>query len=109
MSGSSGSIAICVPGPVHPRGGGRLAAGAALWGRGIAHEAARAVVEDGFYRLGLAEIVAITTPPNRRSWRLMERLGMVRDAGGDFDHPGVPEGHRLQRHILYRLPRPASR
>jgi RimJ/RimL family protein N-acetyltransferase len=75
------------------------------WGRGIAFEAARAVMGDGFYRLDLSEIVAITTPPNTRSWRLMERLGMVRDVDGDFDHPGVPEGHRLRRHMLYRARR----
>jgi RimJ/RimL family protein N-acetyltransferase len=78
------------------------------WGRGFAYEAARAAIEDGFYRVGLAEIVAITTPPNFRSWRLMERLGMVRDVGGDFDHPRVPEGHRLRRHVLYRLRRPRN-
>jgi RimJ/RimL family protein N-acetyltransferase len=75
------------------------------WGRGIAYEAARAVIEDGFCRLRLGEIVAITTPANRRSWRLMERLGMVRDIVGDFDHPRVPVGHRLVRHVLYRLRR----
>ena len=74
-----------------------------FWGRGIAYEAARAVIEDGFARLGLAEIVAITTPPNRSSWRLMERLGMVRDREGDFDHPRVPDRHPLKRHVLYRL------
>lgn len=73
-----------------------------FWGRGIAFEAARATIEDGFARLGLAEIVAITTPPNRLSWRLMERLGMVRDRDGDFDHPRVPDGHPLKRHVLYR-------
>jgi RimJ/RimL family protein N-acetyltransferase len=33
----------------------------------------------------------------------MERLGMVRDGG--FDHPGVPEGHPMRRHLLYRLSR----
>jgi RimJ/RimL family protein N-acetyltransferase len=75
------------------------------WGRGIAYEAARAAIEDGFCRLGLAEIVAITTPANRRSWRLMERLGMARDVDGDFDHPLVPDGHRLKRHVLYRIRR----
>lgn len=73
------------------------------WGQGIAYEAARAVIEDGFYRLGLAEIVAVTTPANRRSWRLMERLGMVRDIDGDFDHPRVPQNHPLVRHVLYRI------
>jgi RimJ/RimL family protein N-acetyltransferase len=75
------------------------------WGRGIAYEAARAAVEDGFYRLGLTEIVAITTPANSRSWRLMERLGMVREVDGDFDHPLVPRGHPLVRHVLYRARR----
>jgi RimJ/RimL family protein N-acetyltransferase len=76
------------------------------WGQGYACEAARAVIEDGFSRLGLAEIVAITTPANTRSWQLMERLGMVRDIAGDFDHPRVPAEHRLVRHVLYRLRRP---
>ena len=76
------------------------------WGRGYAYEAARAVIEDGFSRLGFAEIVAITTPANTRSWQLMERLGMVRDVAGDFDHPRVPAGHPLVRHLLYRLLRP---
>ena len=76
------------------------------WGQGIAQEAARAAIEDGFYRAALSEIVAITTPPNKRSWRLMERLGMAREFGGDFDHPRVPEGHPLVRHMLYRIRRP---
>jgi RimJ/RimL family protein N-acetyltransferase len=73
------------------------------WGRGLAYEGARAAIEDGFYRLEFSEIVAVTTPPNQRSWRLMERLGMVPDPDGDFDHPRVPEGHPLLRHVLYRL------
>jgi ribosomal-protein-alanine N-acetyltransferase len=75
------------------------------WGRGYAHEAARAAIEDGFTRIGLTEIVAVTVPANRRSWGLMERLGMVRDREGDFDHPRVPDGHPLQRHVLYRIRR----
>jgi hypothetical protein len=28
---------------------------------------------------------------------------MTRDVPGDFDHPKVPEGHPLRRHVLYRL------
>jgi len=35
----------------------------------------------------------------------MERLGMTRDPSEDFDHPAVPEGHPLRRHVLYRLRR----
>ena len=30
---------------------------------------------------------------------------MMRDAGGDFDHPRLPVGHALRRHILYRSTR----
>jgi RimJ/RimL family protein N-acetyltransferase len=74
----------------------------AYWGRGYAIEGARAALDYGFGRLGLDEIVAFTVPANRRSWRLMERLGMTRDPDADFDHPAVPEGHALRRHILYR-------
>ncbi|MFZ2005000.1 MAG: GNAT family N-acetyltransferase [Stellaceae bacterium] len=75
------------------------------WGKGYALEAARAAVEDGFFRLRLDEIVAITVVGNQRSRRVMERLGMTRDVDGDFDHPRVPEGHPLVRHVLYRLRR----
>lgn len=79
-----------------------------FWGKGYAYEAARAAIEDGFFRLGLDEIVAFTVPANRGSWGLMERLGMTRDPAEDFDHPAMPEGHPLRRHVLYRL-RPARR
>jgi RimJ/RimL family protein N-acetyltransferase len=75
------------------------------WGRGYATEAARAVIDDGFGRLGLGEIVAFTVPANRRSWGVMERLGMRRDPAEDFDHPGLAEGHMLRRHVLYRIRR----
>jgi RimJ/RimL family protein N-acetyltransferase len=73
------------------------------WGRGYATEAARAVLDDGFGRLGLSEIVSFTVPANSRSWRVMQRLGMTRDPMDDFDHPSIPEGHALRRHMLYRL------
>lgn len=79
----------------------------AHWGRGYATEAARAAVADGFARVGLEEIVSFTAVVNERSQAVMRRLGMTRDPGEDFDHPGLPEGHRLRRHVLYRLPRPA--
>jgi ribosomal-protein-alanine N-acetyltransferase len=75
------------------------------WGNGYATEAARAAIQDGFDRLGLAEIVAVTALPNLPSQRVMQRLGMTRDI--EYDHPRLPEGHPLRRHILYRLPRGA--
>ncbi len=80
-----------------------LARGA--WGHGYATEGARAVLSDGFERHGLDEIVSFTVPANVRSWRVMERLGMTHDPADDFDHPMFPLGHRLCRHVLYRLSR----
>jgi ribosomal-protein-alanine N-acetyltransferase len=81
--------------------GWRLAA--EHWGHGYASEAARAAVAFGFERVGLKEIVAFTVPANVRSRRVMERIGMTRNPADDFDHPRVPEGHRLRRHVLYRI------
>jgi RimJ/RimL family protein N-acetyltransferase len=49
-------------------------------GHGYATEAAGAVLELGFGRLGLHRIVAECDPRNVPSWRLMERLGMRREA-----------------------------
>lgn len=75
------------------------------WGCGLATEGARAVVRHSFETLGLNEVVSFTVPANVRSRRVMEKLGMVRDPADDFDHPNLPEGHALKRHVLYRLSR----
>jgi ribosomal-protein-alanine N-acetyltransferase len=81
---------------------------AAHWGHGYATEAARAVIAHAFGPIGLQELVSMTVLQNERSWRVMERLGMTRSASDDFDHPRLPEGHPLRRHILYRLRAPAD-
>jgi RimJ/RimL family protein N-acetyltransferase len=75
------------------------------WGKGYASEAARAVVGFGFDELRLDEIVSFTYVGNDRSRRVMERIGMTRDPADDFQHPVLPEGHRLRHHVLYRLRR----
>ena len=75
----------------------------AHWGRGYATEAARASLAFGFDHVGLDEIVSFTVPANARSIAVMERLGMSHDPADDFDHPSLPEGHPLRRHVLYRL------
>jgi ribosomal-protein-alanine N-acetyltransferase len=75
------------------------------WGHGYAPEGARAAIADGFERLGLDEIVSMTSVGNDRSRRVMEKLGLTRDPADDFDHPSMPPGHRLVRHVLYRLRR----
>jgi RimJ/RimL family protein N-acetyltransferase len=75
------------------------------WGRGFAPEAARAALRFGFEEIGLDEIDSFTVPANTKSRRVMEKIGMGHDPADDFDHPGLPAGHPLQRHVLYRLRR----
>ncbi|MGD0543171.1 MAG: GNAT family N-acetyltransferase [Candidatus Acidiferrales bacterium] len=72
------------------------------WGRGLATEAAQAVVKYGFDELALDELVSFTVPQNMRSRRVMEKIGMTHNAADDFDHPNLPEGHPLRRHVMYR-------
>lgn len=74
------------------------------WGAGYATEAARAALDYGFARVGLAEVVSFTAIANVRSRAVMQRLGMTHDEADDFDHPSLTVGHRLRRHVLYRLP-----
>jgi RimJ/RimL family protein N-acetyltransferase len=71
------------------------------WGAGYAVEAARAVMADGFARYDIAEILAFTGATNWRSQAVMQRLGMVRMADRDFDHPALAPDHPLRRHIVY--------
>jgi ribosomal-protein-alanine N-acetyltransferase len=49
-------------------------------GQGLATEAVRALVTFGFESMGLHRIYARTGSRNTRSWRLMERIGMRREA-----------------------------
>jgi RimJ/RimL family protein N-acetyltransferase len=75
------------------------------WGRGYASEAAAASLRFAFENLRLQQIVAFTVPLNKRSMRVMERIGMSRDPADDFEHPKLPPGHPLRRHVLYRVSR----
>ena len=72
------------------------------WNHGYATEAASALMQFGFDALGMEEIVSVTAAINLRSQRVMEKLGMTRDVHGDFLHPRVPKGHRIEPHVLYR-------
>lgn len=49
------------------------------WGRGLATEAARAVVDWGFPNFKLHKVYARAHVDNKPSWRVMERLGMTRE------------------------------
>ena len=74
-----------------------------FWGSGLATEAARSAIDDGFDRLRFEEIVSFTSGINVRSRRVMEKLGMTHDPVDDFEHPSVAPGDPLRPHVLYRL------
>ena len=74
------------------------------WGKGLVTEAARTLLAYDFGKLGLNQIVSFAVHNNIRSTAVMERIGMHRVEGSDFDHPSVPDTHpHLRRHVLYRL------
>jgi ribosomal-protein-alanine N-acetyltransferase len=53
-------------------------------GQNYAVEAAERFLSYGFEDLKLEEIVAVTRPENRASWRTMEKIGMTYDYTGSF-------------------------
>ena len=59
----------------------------------------------GFECLELREIVAYTLPANKRSRRVIEKIGLV--FSEEFDHPLIAEGHPMRRQVLYRISRSA--
>lgn len=73
------------------------------WGQGLATEGAREIVRFAFEPIGMRDLVSFTVPANVRSRRVMEKLGMTHNPADDFDHPALPAGHPMRRHVLYRL------
>lgn len=73
------------------------------WGKGYAPEAAKAVLDYAFTSLKLDKIVSFTVPENKKSIRVMQKIGMQRNSSEDFHHPKLPKDHRLSRHVLYRI------
>jgi RimJ/RimL family protein N-acetyltransferase len=94
------AVSSTLPFPPAVEVGWRLAQ--PFWGHGFATEAAAAALKFGFETVGLGEIVAMTSVRNVRSRRVMERLGMARDPGDDFEHPSIAVD-ALRAHVLYRL------
>jgi [ribosomal protein S5]-alanine N-acetyltransferase len=64
------------------------------WGRGLATEIALECVRIGFDPLGFRSLVAITTPDNLASQRVMTKTGLVYER--DIVHAGTP-------HVLFRI------
>lgn len=71
-----------------------------VWGRGIAAEAATAVCDWGFREYGLARISAWADSRNRRSVRVMEKLGMTYE--GRHRSSDIGRGERLDE-VVYAV------
>lgn len=65
------------------------------WGKGFTHEAARALTEFGFDKMGLNKVEASIVPDNFQSQRVLEKLGMTRE--------GVARQHFLMKGELIDL------
>lgn len=72
-------------------------------GKGLAREAATLALDAAFGPIGLDRVVSFAVPANAASWRLMERLEMRHL--GQFDHPRLPKGDLLRRHVVYAISR----
>lgn len=73
------------------------------WGKGYATEAAHACLRFAFEQMKHSEIVAMTTPQNTPSQKVMQRIGMTYNPDDDFDHPLLALDAPLLRHVLYRI------
>ncbi len=67
------------------------------WRQGLATEAARAALQDGFERARLARVVAVAQAANRASIHVMEKLGMKYER--EMVHRGIDV-------LLYAVNRP---
>jgi RimJ/RimL family protein N-acetyltransferase len=70
----------------------------ARWNQGLATEAARAALRDGFERAGLRRIVSVAMPENKASIHIMEKLGMR------FERETTHRGFSV---VMYAIAKPA--
>ena len=71
-----------------------------VWNQGYATEAAKACLQYGFINLNIKEIYSFTAAINKRSERIMQKIGLQKI--GEFDHPNIISENRLCRHVLYK-------
>jgi ribosomal-protein-alanine N-acetyltransferase len=69
------------------------------WGKGLATEAARAVMDYGFRTFKFPRLISVTQPENRQSIRIMEKLGM------EFNCQFIGDGIEL---VCYAKPNPVA-
>jgi [ribosomal protein S5]-alanine N-acetyltransferase len=73
----------------------------AAWGRGLATEAARAIMAQAFGPWGLDRVIAVVKPDHRASRRVLEKAGLT--------HAGERAAYRQPRMLLYEARRPVPR
>lgn len=71
------------------------------WNLGYATEAAKACIDYARSRRMFDKIYSFTSVSNLRSERVMQKIGM--EHKGFFQHPSLPDGHRLKEHTFYKL------
>lgn len=78
-----------------------------FWGQGLMTEAVSEMVRLGFEELGMQRIQARATPDNVASWRVMEKVGMVREGllRADTYIDGEPEDHFVYAIVLEDYPK----
>ncbi|RFS24744.1 N-acetyltransferase [Chitinophaga silvatica] len=70
------------------------------WNKGYVTEAAKGCLEYAKKNLFFKEVFSFTAIQNKRSERVMQKIGMEKIK--EFDHPNVPENHWLKQHVLYK-------
>jgi len=78
------------------------------WGKGYATEGAKAALQYAFANWDMPSIHSFTVHANVKSQAVMERIGMQRVEGGDFDHPSLAKDDPLLGHVLYKIERPSN-
>lgn len=72
------------------------------WNKGYATEAAKRSLEYAFTTLCINEVVSFTALINKRSEKVMQKIGMI-DTQNNFFHPKVPSNSLLSEHVLYKI------
>jgi HAD superfamily hydrolase (TIGR01509 family) len=86
--GYAGATWVSADHPLGPHVGAGWRLIRRAWGHGFATEATSAAFDDVFDRVGVAEVLAYTSPDNAKSQAVMARLRMRRDPHLDFTADG---------------------
>lgn len=72
-----------------------------FWGRGYATEAAKVALDFALNELHIPVIYSYTAIANEPSINVMRKIGLHFRPDLEFDHPNIPEGSPVKRHLVY--------